>query len=80
MKINRQKGITMLPIDNIRPGNQFQNPLFRGWGIVWYVEEVKEKERMIKLQGYSYPTCSPVGTPIWKKNTDRMFSESWRIN
>lgn len=69
----------MLPIDNIRTGNQFQNPLFPD-GVIFYVEEVNYKEKMIKIQSYSFNSCRPVGKPFWKKNTDRMFNESWRFN
>lgn len=69
----------MLPIDNIRTGNQFQNPLFPD-GVIFCVEEVNYKEKMVKVQPYSFKSCCPFGKPFWKKNTDRMFNESWRIN
>lgn len=67
-----------MPIDKINVGDQYQNPMFRD-GVIFVVEEVSAKDRMVKVQSYSFQACKPFMKPFWKKNTDRMFSESWRI-
>ncbi len=71
----------MLPMCEINEGDQFQNP-FLGSGLgslVWVVIGKNEEEKMIQLQAIKERDASPVGKPIWKKNTDRMINESWRI-
>lgn len=69
----------MLPISKIKVSNMFQNPLFRD-GVVFVVEEINISEKMVKVQGRSFETYKPISKPFWVKNTNRMFSESWRIN
>jgi len=67
----------MLPISQIKEGDYFQNPMFKD-SLWWVVEEVVPSEKMVKVQGYGFNDGNPVGKPFWKKNTDRLFSESWR--
>lgn len=69
----------MLPISQIHQGDQFQNPLFND-GVIFVVEEVVKEEKLVKVQGWSFIGLKPVGSPFWKKSSDRLFSESWRIN
>jgi hypothetical protein len=69
----------MLPISQIKVGDMFQNPMFRGTGVIFAVEEIELKEKMVKIQSYSYKDYKPIMHPFWKKNTDRMFNESWRM-
>jgi hypothetical protein len=68
----------MLPMSEIKNRDQFQNPLFRD-GIIFVVEDINQREKMVKVQAFSIGTCRPIGSPFWKRNTDRMFSESWRF-
>ena len=68
----------MIPIREINEGDQFQNP-FLGSGLVWVVVGKNEEERMIQLQAIKERVSSPVGKPTWKKNTDRMINENWRV-
>ena len=68
----------MIPISQIKEGQQFKNPMFKD-SLIFFVEEVNSEEKMIKIQSYSFQSCLPIGPAFWKKNTDRMFSESWRL-
>jgi hypothetical protein len=68
----------MIPISHIKEGDQFQNPLF-GDGVVFAVVEIEKAEKMVKVQAYSFRTSLPINEPFWKKNTDRIFNESWRF-
>lgn len=71
----------MMPISEIKDGDQFSNPLFRYdqiLGVVFSVEKVNEPERMVLMQARNPYTGDPIDRPFWKKNTDRMFSETWR--
>jgi hypothetical protein len=67
----------MLPISKISEGDTFQNPLFPD-GVIFFVEEIDQTEKMVKVQCYG-SKANPIGKPFWKRNTDRMFSESWRF-
>ncbi len=73
----------MIPMSDIQLGDVFSNPIHRGYGALsgceWFVTEINPRERMIKLQAMSYKDGKPIGQPVWKRNTDRMISESWRI-
>lgn len=73
----------MMPMTEINIGDIFLNPMHRGFGklsgLQWCVVEKNDAERMIKLQATRFETGEPFGHPIWKKNKDRMFSESWRV-
>lgn len=68
----------MMPINQINIGDMFQNPLFPD-GNIYVVEDINKEEKMIKVQAYSFNSYKPILKPFWKKNTDRMFSENWRI-
>ena len=71
----------MMPISEIHVGDMFANPLWvnsTSQGNVYFVEEVNEKEKMVKVQCYAGSTMKPLMAPFWKNNTDRMFAEAWR--
>ena len=68
----------MLPITEINLGDQFENPILRPTGLTFVVIDIKTDEKMVKIQGIKNDG-QVIGKPIWKKNTDRMFSESWRV-
>ena len=68
----------MIPISQINIGDMFQNPLFPD-GNIYVVEDINKEEKMIKVQAYNFYSFKPILEPFWKKNTDRMFSESWRL-
>jgi hypothetical protein len=68
----------MIPISQIKEGDLFQNPMFHD-GVIFAVIEVELKEKMVKIQSYSYKDFKPIMHPFWKKNIDRMFNESWRM-
>jgi len=69
----------MIPINEIKEGDLFSNPLFLPHvGVVYRVERVSVKDKMVLLQGHSGTTGKPVLGLCWKRNTDRIFSESWR--
>jgi hypothetical protein len=68
----------MLPITEINIGDQFENPILRPAGLTFVVIDIKADEKMVKIQGIKNDG-QVIGKPIWKKNTDRMFSESWRV-
>ena len=75
--------VIMIPMSQLKIGNKFSNPLFRGYGklsgIEWWITEINKDERMVKLQATSFESTNPIGAPIWKRNTDRIINESWRI-
>lgn len=68
----------MMPISEINEGDIFQNPMYGFEGLMWIVEQVNSEEKMVKVQAYNTKTYQPYSRPIWKKNSDRMFTESWR--
>ena len=71
----------MLPISEIHEGDMFANPMFvndRIQGNIYRVEKVNVPEKMVCIQAYGWANLEPLMAPFWKKNTDRMFSESWR--
>jgi len=68
----------MLPISEINVGDQFENPIHRPYGVTFVVIDINKEEKMIKLQGINN-RAENIGNPFWKKNTDRMISESWRV-
>lgn len=73
----------MMPFSEINIYDKFQNPMHRGFGelsgLEWMVIEKNEKEKLVKVQGCSYATGDLIGAPIWKKPSDRMFSDSWKV-
>ena len=71
-----KQGDNMIPISQIKIGDMFQNPLFPN-GNIYIVEDIKGK--MIKVQAYNFYSFRPISRPFWKKNTDQMFSESWKL-
>ncbi len=70
----------MMPISKIKVGDQYANPLYNDGlsRVIFVVQEINYKEKMVLVQGYS-EYGDIVGRPFWKKNTYRMFSESWKI-
>ena len=71
----------MIPISQIQTGDLFSNPLFSNTtvpGLVYRVEDVNADEKMLLVQAYSGIDQKIIGKPFWKRNTDRIFSESWR--
>lgn len=68
----------MMPISEIHVGDQYENPLFRPDGVTYIVLEVNKPEKMIKVQAVN-KHGKMIGKPFWKRNTDRMFSEDWRV-
>ncbi len=68
----------MMPISEIYVGDQYENPLFRPDGTTYVVLDINKAEKMVKVQAIS-PRGQEIGKPFWKRNTDRMFSEDWRV-
>jgi len=68
----------MLPVTEIYEGDQYENPLLRPNGCAFVVIEIDRGEKMIKVQPVN-SRGKLVGKPFWKKNTDKMFSENWRV-
>lgn len=71
----------MLPISEIAVGDLFANPLWVDSyppGVIFRVEKTVPNEKMIQVQAYNGDNGKTIMKPFWKKNTDRMFSESWR--
>lgn len=71
----------MIPISEINVGDLFANPAFINLscpGLIYRVERINLRERLILIQAYSGTDLKPFGTPLWKSNKDRLFSESWR--
>jgi hypothetical protein len=68
----------MMPISEIHVGDQYENPLFRPHGVTFIVLEVNKRERMVKVQAID-KHGRMIDKPFWKRNTDRMFDESWRV-
>lgn len=72
----------MIPYSQINIGDVFSNPLHRNFGkfsgLKFCVVEKNDAEKMIKIQGVSSSTMDLCGEAFWKRNTDRLFSESWR--
>jgi len=71
----------MMPYSEVNIGDIFSNPMHRGFGklsgLEWYV--VDKKEKMIAIQGVKYHSVEPFGAIVWKRPSDRMFSEHWRV-
>jgi hypothetical protein len=68
----------MMPISEIHVGDQYENPLFRPDGVTYIVLEVNKVEKMVKVQAVD-KHGKMLLKPFWKRNTDRMFSEDWRV-
>ena len=68
----------MLPISEIYVGDQYENPLFRPNGVTYVVVAVDKTTKMVKVQAVN-PFKGVIGKPFWRRNTDRMFSEDWRV-
>lgn len=72
----------MIPYNQINISDTFSNPLYRGFGansgIHFVVVEKNDDDKMVKVQPVDHKTLEPFGACIWKRHTDRMFSESWR--
>ena len=62
----------MRPLSDINIGDQYQASYYSG--ILWSVQDIDKKEKMIKIQAYSYKSCEPILGALWKKNTDNIFS------
>lgn len=69
----------MLPISKINIDDQFENPLLQPYGLTFIVLDIDKDEKMVKLQSFNRSASENVGKPIWKRNTDRMFCEAWRV-
>lgn len=69
----------MIPISKIKVSDQFQNPMFAPEDVIYMVEDIDAKEKVVLIQGYSAQSAVPISSPFWKRNTDRIFSESWRV-
>ena len=69
----------MLPITEINVGDQFENPFLRPSGLTYVVIDINKSEKMAKIQAMDRKSLKNIREPFWKKNTDRMFSESWRV-
>lgn len=69
----------MMPISEINVGDQFENPLLRPYGLTFIVVDINKEEKMVKVQAFDNKKAQNYGDPFWKKNTDRMFSEHWRL-
>jgi len=68
----------MLPITEINIGDQFENPLLRPSGLTFVVIDINKSEKMVKVQAIDQ-NANLIREPFWKKNTDKMFSENWRV-
>lgn len=63
----------MRPMSDINIGDQYQRNYH--FDLIWSVLEIESKERMVKIQAYNSKTMNEVLKPIWKKNTDSIFSK-----
>jgi len=74
-------GYRMIPYSEIKIGDIFSNPAYRGYGknsgLNWLV--IDKKGKLIKIQPHKFSDDSIFGNALWKKPEDRMFSEHWRI-
>jgi len=72
-----------MPISKIKVGDMFTNPLWADGdlvtGNIYVVEEINTKEKLVKVQTYNSRTMKPFMKPFWKRSSDRMFSEDWRL-
>jgi hypothetical protein len=68
----------MMPISEIHIGDIFQNPFLGRDSLTYCVTDVNKLEHLVQVQPYDRH-CKESGKPFWKKNTDRMFTESWRL-
>ena len=70
----------MSPISKIKEGDIYCNPYTGLSGVQYIVIEVNIPEKLVLVQGYSpAPNCKPVYNSFWKKNSNRMFSPSWKV-
>jgi hypothetical protein len=69
----------MMPFSKINVGDMYVNPMHSGDGCEYIVLEKEEKEKMILVQSVSPKTGEAILQPFWKKNSDRIFQESWRV-
>ena len=71
----------MIPFDDIKEGDVFRDPIFGSKGLLYLVEQKNDKEKMIYLRAYKNETMEPVPglKGFWKKNTDRIFSDFWKV-
>lgn len=69
----------MLPYQQIRIGDQYRNPFLYPVGNIYTVLEKDNDEKMVKVQAVCSKTYKNIGSPFWVKNTNRVFSESWRV-
>ena len=72
----------MLLISEIHERDIFANPLWRTYnppGNLYRVEQINFEEKLVRVQTYGGSNMKPILKPFWKKSTDKMFSESWRL-
>lgn len=72
----------MLPISEIHEGDVFTNPVWRYCnppGNFYYIDKINVKEKLVRVQTYGGSNMKPILKPFWKKSTDKMFSEIWRM-
>lgn len=62
----------------INIGDRFGNPVFKLNGPKYEVVDINKDEKTIKVQLINKYDRT-VGDPMWKKNTETMFTENWRI-
>jgi len=72
-----------MPISKIKVGDMFVNPqrVVDGKivsGNIYIVEEISEKDNLVKVQAYDSWSLKPIQTPFWRRGSDTMFSEDWR--
>lgn len=74
----------MMPFSEINLHDVYSNPMHRDYGslsgLEYVVVEKNESERLVKVQPVAFSTGKPFGKPMWKKSSDRMFSEAWRVS
>ena len=72
-----------MPFNDIHVGNVYSNPAHRGFGkfsgLEWVVIDIDDTEKIIKVQPVT-PMINTFGKPMWKKASDRMFTESWLVH
>ena len=68
----------MMPISEIHVGDQFENPMLFPNGCTFVVVDINLDEKMVKVQAIDR-NANVINQPFYKKNRDRMFSESWRV-
>lgn len=68
----------MMPISEIHIGDQYEDPFTRPYGLTFIVININKKEKMVQVQAVN-ASGKDIGKPFWKKNTDKMFNENWRV-